>query len=217
MNVIRSKQNPNNDLLDETSEGLNLYFVQNALDFLKSGCYHVIRTAFFRVTMKTHVDADRREIYDRKCEKNMSVVQYDPDFTETPNIDSILISTLPKRKLIRLIENCEMSADLKALLITMSDTAIMIGEKLIPIGRAVLSVAISLAKMFPTLALTVILAKFLPVLASLGIVKLALAKLLALILPLLGAYQDIKDAILNNSLRVASEEMSKVFRTPSEI
>lgn len=150
----------------------------------------------------------------------MSNIAYNTTFKQNediPDIDSILNSTLPKRKVIRLIENYEMSADLKALLITMSDTVIKIGEKLIPIGRAVLSVAISLAKMFPTIAFTVILAKFLPILASLGLMKLALTKLLAAILPLLGAYQDIKDAILNNSLQMASEEMSKIFRSPSEI
>ena len=138
-------------------------------------------------------------------------------FLELPDLEAIRDSALSKRKLTQVIENYDMSADLKALLITMSDTAIMIGEKLVPIGRAVLSVAVTLAKMFPALAFTVVLAKFLPILASLGLMKFAFAKLLAGILPLLGAYQDIKDVILNDTLSKASVEMSKLFSAPSEV
>lgn len=137
--------------------------------------------------------------------------------SQLPDLDAINQAALPKRKLSKLIENFEMSADLKALLLTMSDTAIMIGKKLVPIGRAVLSVAISLAKLFPALTFTIILAKFLPVIATLGIMKLGLAKLLATILPFLGAYQDIRDAVLNNALSAASNELSKLFRSPSEV
>ena len=150
----------------------------------------------------------------------MSTVKISPDALrdlDLPDLEAIRGSALPKRKLSRLIENYEMSADLKALLMTMSDTAIMIGKKLVPIGRAVLSAAVSLAKMFPALTMTVVLAKFLPILAGLGLMKVALAKTLAVILPLLGAYQDIKDAILNDTLSKASVEMSKLFSASSEV
>ena len=61
-----------------------------------------------------------------------------------------------------------------------------------------------LLKMFPTLALAVVLAKFLPLLLPAWIVKIKLAALISKILPLLGAYIDIKDNIVNDNFGKAA-------------
>ena len=128
-----------------------------------------------------------------------------------PNPETLTALAQPRRKLIKQIGNLKISADAKALLFTMTDTVIKFGEVLLPLGRAILGAALELLKMFPTLALAVVLAKFLPLLLPAWIVKIKLAALISKILPLLGAYIDIKDNIVNDKFSEAARSIAKKF------
>ena len=130
---------------------------------------------------------------------------------ELPNPETLRALAQPRRKLIKQIGNLKISADAKALLFTMTDTVIKFGEVLLPLGRAVLGAALELLKIFPTLALAVILAKFLPLLLPAWIVKVKFAALISKILPLLGAYIDIKDNILNDNFGKAARKIAQKF------
>lgn len=130
---------------------------------------------------------------------------------ELPNPKTLTALAQPRRKLIKQIGNLKISADAKALLFTMTDTVIKFGEVLLPLGRAILGAALELLKMFPTLALAVVLAKFLPLLLPAWIVKIKLAALISKILPLLGAYIDIKDNIVNDKFSEAARSIAKKF------
>ena len=130
---------------------------------------------------------------------------------ELPNPETLTALAQPRRKLIKQIRNLKISADAKALLFTMTDTVIKFGEVLLPLGRAVLGAALELLKIFPTLALAVILAKFLPLLLPAWIVKVKLAALISKILPLLGAYIDIKDNILSDNFGKAARKIAQKF------
>ena len=130
---------------------------------------------------------------------------------ELPNPETLTALAQPRRKLIKQIENLKISADAKALLFTMTDTVIKFGEVLLPLGRAILGAALELLKMFPTLALAVVLAKFLPLLLPAWIVKIKLAALISKILPLLGAYIDIKDNIVNDNFGKAARKIAQKF------
>ena len=131
--------------------------------------------------------------------------------TELPNLDEISKLSQSKRKLYKQIEKLSISADAKALLFTMTDTVIKIGKVLIPIGRAILGAALELLKIFPTLTLAVILAKFLPLLVPMWMVKVKLAALIAKILPFFGAYIDIKDNIVNDKFGKAARSIAQKF------
>jgi hypothetical protein len=130
---------------------------------------------------------------------------------ELPNPETLTALAQPRRKLIKQIENLKISADAKALLFTMTDTVIKFGEVLLPLGRAVLGAALELLKIFPTLSLAVILAKFLPLLLPAWIVKIKLAALISKILPFLGGYIDIKDNILNDNFGKAARKIAQKF------
>ena len=131
--------------------------------------------------------------------------------SELPNLEEISQFSQPKRKLYKQIEKLSISADAKALLFTMTDTVIKIGEVLMPVGRAILGAALELLKIFPTLTLAVILAKFLPLLLPAWIVKLKIAALISKILPFFGAYIDIKDNIVNDKFGQAARKIAQKF------
>ena len=80
-----------------------------------------------------------------------------------------------------------------------------------PLGRAVLGAALELLKIFPTLTLAFVLAKFLPLLLPAWIVKIKLAALISKILPFLGAYLDIKDSILNDNFGKVARKIAHKF------
>ena len=131
--------------------------------------------------------------------------------SDLPNLDEISKLSQPKRKLYQQIEKLSISADAKALLFTMTDTVIKIGEVLLPVGRAILGAALELLKIFPTLTLAVILAKFLPLILPAWLVKLKIAALIAKILPFFGAYVDIKDNIVNDKFGEAARSIAQKF------
>ena len=137
--------------------------------------------------------------------------QMELENVDLPNFDEISKLSQPKRKLSKQIEKLSISADAKALLFTMTDTVIKIGEVLLPVGRAILGAALELLKIFPTLTLAVILAKFLPLLLSTWLVKVKLAALIAKILPFFGTYIDIKDNIVNDKFGEAARAIAQKF------
>lgn len=131
--------------------------------------------------------------------------------SDLPNLDELSKLSQPKRKLYQQIEKLSISADAKALLFTMTDTVIKIGEVLLPVGRAILGAALELLKIFPTLTLAVIIAKFLPLILPAWLVKLKIAALIAKILPFFGAYVDIKDNIVNDKFGEAARSIAQKF------
>ena len=137
--------------------------------------------------------------------------QMELENSDLPNLDELSKLSQPKRKLYQQIEKLSISADAKALLFTMTDTVIKIGEVLLPVGRAILGAALELLKIFPTLTLAVILAKFLPLILPAWLVKLKIAALIAKILPFFGAYVDIKDNIVNDKFGEAARAISLKF------
>ena len=139
------------------------------------------------------------------------------DSTEIPDLNSLKEKTLTKRKIIRFIENTNMSADLKAQLVSMTNSAVRVGKILLPIGRAVLSAVIELIKLFPTVTFSLILVKFLPLLASAWMVKVGLIKLIGATLPLAGAYVDTKNLIDGNKISEAAERVASRFFPSAEV
>ena len=137
--------------------------------------------------------------------------QMELENSDLPNLDELSKLSQPKRKLYQQIEKLSISADAKALLFTMTDTVIKIGEVLLPVGRAILGAALELLKIFPTLTLAVILAKFLPLILPAWLVKLKIAALIAKILPFFGAYVDIKDNIVNDKFGKAARSIAQKF------
>ena len=137
--------------------------------------------------------------------------QMELENSDLPNLDELSKLSQPKRKLYQQIEKLSISADAKALLFTMTDTVIKIGEVLLPVGRAILGAALELLKIFPTLTLAVILAKFLPLILPAWLVKLKIAALIAKILPFFGAYVDIKDNIVNDKFGEAARSIAQKF------
>jgi len=131
--------------------------------------------------------------------------------SELPDLTKLQEGIISKRKILQFVENLDISADLKATLVSITETAIKIGEALIPIGRIVLSCAIELAKLFPALTFAVILAKLLPVIAAAGIIKVGLAKSIAVVLPLLGAYIDYEGIKTDNRLQNAIDKFASKF------
>jgi len=135
----------------------------------------------------------------------------DVEDSELPAFDEIAALSQPKRKLYTQIQKLSISADAKALLFTMTDTVIKVGELLLPIGRAILGAALELLKIFPTLTLAVILSKFLPLLVPAWFVKIKLAALISKIIPFFGAYSDIKDNIINDRFGEAAKKIAQKF------
>lgn len=133
------------------------------------------------------------------------------DDRELPDLDALQEGIISKRKVFKFIENLEISADLKALLFSMTETAITIGEVLLPIGRVVISFAIELAKLFPALTFAVVFAKLLPAIAAAGIIKVGLAKLIAPLLPMLGAYVDYEGMKTDNRLQNMIDRIASKF------
>jgi len=131
--------------------------------------------------------------------------------SELPDLTKLQEGIISKRKILQFIQNLDISADLKATLVSITETAIKIGEALIPIGRIVVSCAIELAKLFPALTFAIILAKLLPTIAAAGIIKVGLAKLIAGVLPLLGAYADYEGIRTDNRLQNAIDNIASKF------
>ena len=131
--------------------------------------------------------------------------------SQLPNLEDLRKSSMPKRKIYKFIENLEMSADSKALLFNMTDIVITVGKVLVPIGRAILSAGIEILKLFPTLAFSVVLAKFLPFLLPAALVKIKITALISKLLPILGTYIDFKNIIEEDSLNKAAKRLSARF------
>lgn len=144
-------------------------------------------------------------------ENDASVSIVEINETELPNLEFLKKTSLPKRKIYKFIEGMDISADAKALLFNMTDVVIKVGKVLIHIGRAVLSAVIELIKLFPTLAVSVILAKFLPFIMPAALVKIKVAAIIGKLLPLLGVYVDMKDMIKEDSLKNAAKNISERF------
>ncbi|MDA9780607.1 hypothetical protein N8338_01780 [Amylibacter sp.] len=130
---------------------------------------------------------------------------------ELPDFDRLAEYSHSKRKINKIIQNLDLSSDAKAVLYSISDSAIKIGEILVPLGRTILSAALELLKIFPTLTLAIILAKFLPLLVPAWMVKIKLTALIASLLPFLGAYTDIKDNIINNRFGEVARDIAQKF------
>ena len=78
-------------------------------------------------------------------------------------------TALPARKLVALIERTNLSADMKAFLSDIARVTIKIGQKIILIGRKILTVVFDLINSFPAVALGVVSA--LAITAQLGLVS----------------------------------------------
>ena len=114
-------------------------------------------------------------------------------------------SALPTRKLNELIERTSLSADMKALLIDVASITAKVAGTVITIGRKILTVALDLVKVFPSVTLGVLAALVISALiASIPLVGGLLAGALSSILLLVGvgkgALQDLSSPALEERI-----------------
>ena len=146
------------------------------------------------------------EVQDGKSVQKFEVID-----SEMPSFESLKKFSKSRKKISQMIESLSISADAKALMFKASDTVISFGKVLLPIGRVIFGAALELLKIFPTLTLAIILAKFLPLLVPIWLVKIKLVALIAKFLPYLGAYTDIKDNIINDKFGDTARKIAAKF------
>ena len=89
----------------------------------------------------------------------------------------------PKREINRMIDNLEISADAKALIKSIMDTVIKVGDVVLRIGKRIVEIVFDVVKRFPGTTLGLVLGVILSVLIdSIPIIGAILAPLLAPVL-----------------------------------
>lgn len=114
-------------------------------------------------------------------------------------------NALPPRKLRDLIERTDLSADMKAIMFDLVDVTTNIAGKAIAIGRKILTVVLEFMKIFPGVAIGVIIALVLTALISAipifgGFLASVLSSVLLLIGVAKGALHDLSNPDLNTKI-----------------
>ncbi|NIZ61968.1 hypothetical protein DL239_13385 [Sedimentitalea sp. CY04] len=122
---------------------------------------------------------------------------------------SAIQSSSPLTKIRKMIDNTNLSADMKALLYDIAKITIKVGETIIAVGRRVLDLSMMLVSKFPHTTLGVIVAVVLmtvtsSVLAWAPLLAVALNKLLLILGFTAGAVEDIRQ----NAMREAMERIA---------
>lgn len=79
-------------------------------------------------------------------------------YTDVDAVIKDINSSLPERKLVALIERTNLSADMKALLSDIARVTVKVGAKVLAIGRKILTFALELVRVFPTVTLGILAA-----------------------------------------------------------
>jgi hypothetical protein len=130
---------------------------------------------------------------------------------------ALLLIPPTRRILLEQLERSEMAADAKLLLAKLLDVTVRIGDELIAVGRSVVSFVFETLRLFPHIALGVIVGFVLSwLIASAAVVGAVLGPLLG---PLLiafgigaGAVMDVQDG----GLRARVERFAEAFNRPNE-
>lgn len=120
---------------------------------------------------------------------------------------------LPLRKIRELVERMDASADAKALIMDIAGVSVKIGEKLVAIGRKVVSFVFDLVQRFPNSIFGIIMA--FTVSALIGSVPFIGAALAPILAPLLlafgltsGALADFKEAGVTARIQGLEQQFS---------
>ena len=116
----------------------------------------------------------------------------------------------PKREINRMIDNLEISADAKALIKSIMDAVIKVGEVVLRIGKRIIEIVFDVVKRFPNATFGLVLGVILSVLiASIPIIGAILAPLLAPVLIAFGLGAGfMKDMRGNPIVQTVKDETS---------
>ena len=116
----------------------------------------------------------------------------------------------PKREINRMIDNLEISADAKALIKSIMDTVIKVGDVVLRIGKRIVEIVFDVVKRFPGTTLGLVLGVILSVLIdSIPIIGAILAPLLAPVLIAFGlGIGFMKDMRGNPIVQTVKDETS---------
>ena len=116
----------------------------------------------------------------------------------------------PKREINRMIDNLEISADAKALIKSIMDAVIKVGEVVLRIGKRIIEIVFDVVKRFPNATFGLVLGVILSVLiASIPIIGAILAPLLAPVLIAFGLGTGfMKDMRGNPIVQTVKDETS---------
>jgi hypothetical protein len=108
----------------------------------------------------------------------------------------VISDSLPLRKIEELLDRTDLSADAKSIVLDVAQYTILVGDRIVALGRKLVSFAIELAKTFPNTLLGVALALVLGALiaspiAAVPIIGAAIAGLLKTILIVFGLTQGV--------------------------
>lgn len=109
-----------------------------------------------------------------------------------------------------------MSSDKKTIFHSLFDNLVKIGKALPFFGKAIFGVLLELLKLFPNLIIMIVLAQLLPLLFPSWLILLGLGWVLAALLPLIGAYIDIKNNIMKDRFGPAVRAMAAKFSSKDE-
>lgn len=134
----------------------------------------------------------------------------------TSQLDAVIKDingSLPERKVSALIERTNLSADTKALLNDLTKITVRVGSKVLAIGRKILTFALDLVRLFPTVTLGAIVALVLTALIGAipllgGVLASMLGSLLLLIGVGAGALNDFLSPNLNERIEKLVSSMS---------
>ena len=116
----------------------------------------------------------------------------------------------PKKEINRMIDNLEISADAKALIKSIMDTVVKVGEVVLKIGKRIIEIVFDIVKRFPRASFGLVLGVILSVLvASIPIIGGILASFLAPVIIAFGLGAGfMKDMKGNPIVQVIKDETS---------
>lgn len=140
-----------------------------------------------------------------------SVWSFKMSTTDGVDLDRIKAAEGSKSELHKMIENTSFSADSKYYLHKILDCSVSFGKTIVNIGRAVLGIVSAIYKRFPGTTISIVLARFLPLILSSGIVSQSVGKSISALLPLLGLKQDFDTIVLGKGFEEALKDNASMF------
>ena len=144
------------------------------------------------------------------------VIDIEVDSMNIEDLQELYKTTVPEKTLISAIENLDLPAEAKAILLKIKNFSIQVGGVFLEIGKKILELIIYFIKKFPNASIGLVVGVFIGMLTGFipfigGFLSGLLTPLLAALGMALGFWKDIKDVDMKSSMNNVIGEFFSAF------